>query len=537
MKPTSWQVAGVGGVVLLGVLQLPSPFNGDLSLFAVGGARLLEGAVLYRDFWDVKQPGVFAFFAAARAVLGHDEVAVHALELVWTTGLAVAIAAAMRPRLRSRAALALAPLWGAGLYYATAKSWHLTQVEALAGLPLFLAAWLAAPRPRGLQSRRTGGGPQLPADPLRAAAPATGGWPGPVRLVAAGAAGAAAVLLKLFFLPILVAMWTLALLRRPGAVRAGAALAAGFLLPLAAVVLAFAVAGALEEAAWTTFVAPSRVAAKTSAGALLRIGETVLWFTVFFGPVLGLGALGARGALRRRDRFGMQLVAWLAAGAFVFLAQAGSWWVYQGFLLAVPCGVLAAWGLDDLLQRLADMPVGRARSRAKAWLVLVLVFGSLPALVRTGRRVAILAANDWALTVETMAAYRDVVAPGYAAQRREVAFLNEAGSLPGPIHVIGDPTQIHLARRAQAVSVNGWAPFRLLPEQWRQMAAELAARRPAYVLVEHEYRTVVARRSPETVRVLERLYVPLRTTSRGTWYVRRDSISPPSAAWRRIPAT
>jgi hypothetical protein len=169
-------------------------------------------------------------------------------------------------------------------------------------------------------------------------------------------------------------------------------------------------------------------------------------------------------------------------------------------------------------------------------LAAFLALGSAPALVKTARRVALLARNDWALSESGLAAYRDAVGPGYAQSRREVAFLREPGALPGPIVVIGDPTQIHLARRAQAVSIHGWVPWRLLPEQWRRMAREVAAVRPPYVLVEHEFRAMLVRRAPELRRVLDTLYVPLRTTSGGTWYVRRDSTSPPSAAWRRIPA-
>jgi hypothetical protein len=529
------QAAGVAAALLLGVLQLPAPFTGDLSLFALGGARLLDGAVLYRDFWDVKQPGVFGFYAGARAAFGADEAAVRALELVWMAALAAAIAAATRKRLRSSVALALAPLWGVGLLYAAAKPWHLGQVEALAGLPLFLAAWLAAPAPAA-RAAATAGRP-----PERASAPPPGdveavAWPGPARLAAAGAAGAAAVLLKLFFLPILLAVWLPALVRRPAAFRAAAALAAGFLAPLAAVLLAFAGADALDEAAWTTFVAPARVAAKTSARALLRIGESALWFGLFYGPAAVLAVAGARAAVRRRDVLGIQLIAWLAAGALVFLAQAGSWWTYQVQLLGVPCAVLGAWGLDELLERLRGLPAGRARRSATMLLAAFLALGSAPALVKTARRVALLARNDWALSESGLAAYRDAVGPGYAQSRREVAFLKEPGALTGPIVVIGDPTQIHLARRAQAVSIHGWVPWRLLPEQWRRMAREVAAVRPPYVLVEHEFRAMLVRRAPELRRVLDTLYVPLRTTSGGTWYVRRDSTSPPSAAWRRIPA-
>ena len=61
------EVAAVLAVIaLLGLLAAPLPFTGDQALFAAGARQLARGDVLYRDFWDVKQPGIYAFYRRRR---------------------------------------------------------------------------------------------------------------------------------------------------------------------------------------------------------------------------------------------------------------------------------------------------------------------------------------------------------------------------------------------------------------------------------------------------------------------------------------
>ena len=48
-------------VVVLAGIHLPYPFAGDQALFLLGAAALDRGEVLYVDFWDIKQPGIYFF--------------------------------------------------------------------------------------------------------------------------------------------------------------------------------------------------------------------------------------------------------------------------------------------------------------------------------------------------------------------------------------------------------------------------------------------------------------------------------------------
>jgi hypothetical protein len=49
-------------VGLCGLLNLNEMFNGDQALFTVYASEMNQGAILYRDIWDIKQPAIFVFF-------------------------------------------------------------------------------------------------------------------------------------------------------------------------------------------------------------------------------------------------------------------------------------------------------------------------------------------------------------------------------------------------------------------------------------------------------------------------------------------
>ena len=70
-------------VVLAGGLCLAWPFWGDQALFTVYSREMTEGAVLYRDLFDVKQPGIFLFYAAGGLLFGFTEIGIHLFELVY----------------------------------------------------------------------------------------------------------------------------------------------------------------------------------------------------------------------------------------------------------------------------------------------------------------------------------------------------------------------------------------------------------------------------------------------------------------------
>ena len=136
-------VASLFLVLVLGALRLPAPFTGDQALFTTAGEAITAGAKLYRDIWDIKQPGIFFFYQAAGRLFGFTEVGVHLFELFYQLAFALVLVRTLSRYFESRAALALVPLLTVGFYYAISDDWSLTQLEALAGFPLYVCLWSA----------------------------------------------------------------------------------------------------------------------------------------------------------------------------------------------------------------------------------------------------------------------------------------------------------------------------------------------------------------------------------------------------------
>jgi hypothetical protein len=230
--------------VSLGLLSLARPFTGDQALFVVGAEQLARGDVLYREFWDLKQPGIYYFYLVGGELFGYDEVGIHSLELLWHTASAVLLVILVRPYVWDGRTLALIPLSALGWYYLTAHNTTLTQVESLIGLPLlatFLAAWSAA------QGNRRAS--QL--------------------LVLSGLAGGLVLTFKLMFAPLLLTIWLTAAYeaRRRATATGGAAVARQLLLPAAGaacvlglLLLVLAAQGTLTHALYTWLRLPVAIA-------------------------------------------------------------------------------------------------------------------------------------------------------------------------------------------------------------------------------------------------------------------------------------
>ena len=282
-------------VLALGLLHLPHPFGWDQSLFTLGAERLAAGGVLYRDFWDVKQPGIYWFYTLAGRLFGFSEPGIHLLELLWMMTFALTLLVTLRRRWGQGPAATLAPLFVVGAYYAGATDYYLTQVEGLVGFPLYLTLWFA-----------TGGADEEP----RA-------WRG----FLSGLCGAVVLLFKLVFLPLVAAFWLLALVevaRRRGVARALAVVALpvalGLLLPVAAVLALFARLDLLGTLVWTYFTYPAFLLAQIHGGQAARLVDGLQRFLLRFAPLVGLAVVGAGATGGRRDPLGLGLVVWLDRG-------------------------------------------------------------------------------------------------------------------------------------------------------------------------------------------------------------------------------
>ena len=203
--------------------------------------------------------------------------------------------------------LALVPLLTVGHYYVVSDWWHLTQVEGLVGLPLYLAAWLTA-RPVGR---------------------ATPWW-----LFLGGVMGGVVLLFKLMLLPIVLVFALTAFGERrrstpqPFGRTLGETLipvAGGMMVPAAAALAACLWTASLEVALWTWFAFPLDVLREIPTPSQWRLLGGLSWFAQGFSWLAALAVLGAVVGARRRDPLAVNLIGWCGDGLSVILAQTQSW--------------------------------------------------------------------------------------------------------------------------------------------------------------------------------------------------------------------
>lgn len=308
--------------VLLAV-RLPSlvqPMGADQGLYAYVGERILAGDLPYRDAWDQKPPAIHLTYSVMRAVMP------------WSAAVAVAdlsIAAAIAALLwRLGGLVAGGPVgpWAAVVFLAFSNPafTRLGGVSLRAQCETFIAACVTAAflylaRSRERQTRRN--------------------------LFIAGALFGVAFTFKYNAAAYaLAAVFALAIWKRitPAAV---AALAAGFLVPIAAFAVWFAAGGALSELYDATILYNVRYSGETYQGALHAL-TYLLTFPITHARVDALWLVGGAGCalllvLARKHPDRLVAVAWVAA-ACLSIAINGSRGLPQYFVQAAPALALAA---------------------------------------------------------------------------------------------------------------------------------------------------------------------------------------------------
>jgi hypothetical protein len=501
-------------IVLIGVSRLPTPFTGDQALNMLMGRVIVHGGVPYVDLWDLKHPGIFFFFAAGGSLFGFTELGIHLFELCWMLTLGAAVRIVAGQYVRSRAAAALAPLLTVGYYYAVATPVHLTQTEALVGLPVLSSLLFAS---RGVRR-----------DARRSAA----------LLFASGLSAGVVAVFKAPYVLIALLFWVLALVewRRThgGGIRGAFTKVvppalAGALVPASLTVAYLAQTHALGVA-WRTFVIYPRQAAAETSLDLQLLRDATVWFVQAFAAPLALATVGAWDRLRRGwDLLTAALVGWVVVGAILIWAQVIGWWSYHYLLLVVPVGLLAAQGIETLVRSTEE----RSRRRYE-WLAAVIGLAAVVVLVispldRAGDSLSgFLRARPLPLTADAARGFGVEHDAAYADALRTTSFLRASGSIPGPIYVFASPILYVLSDRPPAVAyLATW--FDPTSEAWQEMMTELARARPPYIYVQDGALLSLAVRNPslsddmETLRAwLASGYRDLRTDAGGTWYIRRD---------------
>jgi len=493
-------------VAAIGASRLFDPFSGDQALFLVGAKTLHAGGVLYRDYWDIKQPGIFAFFLTAGTLFGFTQIGMHALDVLWQTAFAVALVVGLRGALGDARWTAFAPLGVIGATYAGSSPWHLLQVEELVGFPLFVCMWAAGVAVRG---RSVSAGPTL----------------------VSGLAAGIVLLFKLVLAPVVVAITIAITFRARG--RSAAARPTrfwfiwllGVLVPLAVYAVYAVRTGSFEIGMETTFAVPLQIAAFAPHAPLARLNDSALRLLLYFRGIIVLAVIGAVTMRDRRMRsWRAACLAWIVSGLAVILAQAQSWWQYQFVLLIPPLGILATFGVAFLGERVARGRraglIALAASGIVAYIAVPLPQGALGTILRIARERPFVSAA-------ALERYRVATSTEYAGAVADAA-PSIAGADRRPIYVFGNPLVYVLTNRPQAIAITSWASYLDPPSIRARRDNELAAARPSAIFVLRDRSDEISSaRSPLTATALSRDYVEATQTTNGTWYNRRHQ---PAAA-------
>ena len=530
------------------------PFWGDQALFAVYARELTRGAVLYRDLFDLKPPGIFLFYAAGGLLFGFTEVGIHLFELLYWLAFSAFAIVALRPYFRTDWAAPLVPVFTVVVHYLRADTLDLTQVETLVAFPMLVTWWLTDQAQPGTRQ-------------------------GVTRYAAAGLATAAVIILKHLYLLIILAFLAYALLRARWQGVAAAdfqrpliVFVSSLAVPLLIVFVYFAAYGQLARL-WWIYVeyAPSAQTFASRPFNSLMFGARS--FILGHAPLLILAVLGCLHVLRQRNPRQLDLtigmVLWGVAGAIAFFTLQ-NWGVWKWTLFTVPLGILAVIGAEVvammvppgsqlrpsvsvaagalvLLSLLVGAPVPQVQTqllwfvvigicaviamelfavRARARRVLLNVVGvtgavsiGLAAIVPVNK-FRVLMRHDFALTAPSRAEFQHLWNRAYQAADEDLAILRRTEVLPGPFYVFGDPILLLRANRPQAVAVPGWGPELLDSRAWRELDSTLRVALPPYIIVDRFSEPFVRSRSPGLMEWIESSYKVAFVGASGTWYLR-----------------
>ena len=477
MSPSPQRVrnVGIGAALFLVAVALVAPmlaypFGRDQGVFACGADVLRRGGVLYRDFWDLKPPGIYYLYRLSFLLFGHSMPAPRIMDFIFTLATAAGLLLIGR-RLVSlwagvAAALAFLTRYALGFDY-----WHSAQGDGFASLFLTLAAlaMLAAERRRS--------------------------W----RLAALGGLLVGAAILLKFTLGVflLIPLVVVAVGREekwaPRLSRYAACLLGCGLVVGAAIALVWR-AGALRDMFEILLTWNAQYATLRAAGLAAPVAQT--WRFLFPGghPLLSLIGLFALAGLvdlaRRREAgaFRWLPTVWLG----LMLAQVylqGKYFEYH-WLPALPplallagAGVAAAW---RLLRERSDSPGTATGIAAAAALVLLAALGAgyrdqfTPEIELATGRISRAAFTD---------GFRDRQDFSLNADLQVATYLKQHTAPGSPVFIWGfEPIIYFLADRppasrfiSQQPLVTPWSP-----PAWREeLLRDLAGKRPAYILVVH----------------------------------------------------
>jgi hypothetical protein len=114
--------------------------------------------------------------------------------------------------------------------------------------------------------------------------------------------------------------------------------------------------------------------------------------------------------------------------------------------------------------------------------------------------------------------------PNYTHATESAAWLRRTDQQDRGVYVLGNPLDLYLADRRQAVAVSGWSPQQFPQSVWARLRGELVAARPDDLVVDVTIDSIMRARSPETLKLIGERYVRVGGAGPDGWYQLRPGL-------------
>ncbi|MCC8997517.1 MAG: hypothetical protein LM517_10840 [Nitrosomonas sp.] len=475
-------------IAIIGSIKSFTILGGDQSLFTVIAQMFDAGKILYQDLFDYKQPGIFMFYYLAGKTLGWNDIGIHYFELGYWLVFSLILYFSIKQYdlfYKSELTSSLFPLFAIGAYYCNASAFHLTQLEALINVPLYLIAWLLD----------------------RAYKNENNLW---ITYLVIGLLMGVVVLCKLIFAPIILSFLLIHFFfcfRSKGLMhilrKQLLPMIIGGFIPIA-IFLNYIFSHHIENLVTDIFFKiPTQVIGLGDQVHPERLWESIKWLGKKMILFLILAGLGTFLISKKESHFFSMIIAWLIIGFVVVVMQKTSWWSYHFQLFYVPIALLSVLGLDYIFRHLLNyLQINNSWKRIP---ILLIILG-------------LITHNQLQLLQESMnsESYAKLMRFDYA--KNHVLSVLKVLKEEDTIFVCGNPRKYLMTSRLPELSTNGWILEYYLDYQWQNFYEEFQNKPPTYLFVSNEYETLIPKKNPKLWDLITAKYLKFSSEENGIWY-------------------
>lgn len=484
--------------ILICLIHVPFPFFGDQAFFLLGAREINDGFVLYRDFWDIKQPGIFFFFLIAGKMFGFTEVGIHTFEMLYWLAFSLVLLWFLKKTnfLRTSSLIYLAPVMVVGSYYAFGNIRQFTQIEALINFPLLLVIIFNF---------------LFMTDKKRKIF-----W-----LFCSGVSGGLILFFKLIFAPIIFFLWIYLLFKyysinKPLNIKiiikylmvvvSGIFL---FWLPF----IIYCKTNSLFGLCYDTFVVyPWLIFQNVNNRQIIDLFyafKDYVFNLLFIIPLMILSFF----IINKKKFLVNSFWVWFCISVIIILIQKTSWYIYHFQMLYTPIIVLALLSIDFIINRLKYLKPVRFFYLKTILLLTVNLF----AVTSVSLRLYKLKNYNFAFSEQNRKKFILSRLNNETAYRIS-QYINSKNEINSPIFVAYDPLIYYYTNRYQSTSQSGWSMQLFIPEQYEILLKELKNKPPRYIFIHTLFENYFYPKGAPVLKWIKQNYVIDNTGKEGIWY-------------------